>query len=147
MFYILSDTEVALNDVLIACQESIDYYEDALNDIDDKKVASLFNNIISERKIFTKKLEDILLNLGTLPSAPDPDKETGELIIEKIAASLSPNDIAPLISHRLDTEQYLQSLIEAASKNDLQESHRQVIKNLATQVEDTIAKLASLVDD
>ncbi len=147
MFYILSDTEVALNEVLIACQESIDYYEDALNNISDKEVTSLFNNIISERKIFAKKLEDILLNLGTLPSAPDPDKETGELIIEKVAASLSPNDISPLISHRLDTEQHLQSLIDAASENDLQESHRQVIKNLAAQVEDTITKLSSLVKD
>ncbi len=81
MFYILSDTEVALNEILVACQQSIDFYEDTLNGINDENQIQTIKNIIEQRKQISTDLEEIILDLGSLPSTPDPDKETGELIV------------------------------------------------------------------
>lgn len=145
MFYILSDTEVALNEILVACQQSIDYYEDTLTGIRDEKSIRTINNILEQRKQFSTDLEEIILDLGSLPSAPDPDKETGELIIEKVAASLSENDTNYIIANRIEAEKHILSLLDLTKNSDLKEPHQRVLDNLTTQVKQTIKELTALL--
>lgn len=145
MFYVLSDTEVALNEILVACQQSINYYQDKLNDIRDKKTASAFNTIINQRKIFSLHLEAVMLELGSLPSTPDPDRETSELIIEKVAASLSPHHDTDLIAHRIEIEKQFLALLDSTNRDELQEPHQILLKDLSLQIQNTISELSSLL--
>lgn len=145
MFYILSDTEVAFNEILVACQESIDYYENAITRIDDENKAALFQSIVNQRKLFSNSLTDIIRSNGDLPAMPDPDKETGEMIIEQVAASLSANDINYVVSHRIETEKHLQTLIEKATEMEMNESDQKLLQNFLNHIEKTIEDLSSLI--
>lgn len=143
MFYILSETEVALNEVLVACRESIDHYEDAINLINDDDKAALFRSITNQRQSLIERLATAIRELGDLPSEPDPDKETGSIIIEHLGASLVADDAEYIVSHRIKAEENLQSLIDNAREMEaeLNESHRALLLDLSKQVDETIKAL------
>ena len=56
MFRLLSDTEVALNELLVACRESVDHYQDAIKLIEQSDVANSFRAIANHRKPFFNRL-------------------------------------------------------------------------------------------
>lgn len=145
MFYILSDTEVAFNEILVACQESIDYFESAIARVEDENKTALLQSIVNQRKQFSKSFTDIIRRNGDLPAMPDPDKETGEMIIEQVAASLSDNDINYVISHRIENEMHLQALTEKATEMEMNESDRTLLQKFLNHIQNTVAELSSLI--
>ncbi len=79
MFRLLSDIEVALNELLVACRESVDHYRDAAELVGQADIAERFLDIAKRRTLFLNRLVSAIRELGDLPSTPDPDKETGEI--------------------------------------------------------------------
>ena len=143
MFRILSDIEVVLNELLVACRESVDHYEDAIERIDGSTEATRLRSIVAHRKLFLGKLTTAIRELGDLPSVPDPDKEAGEMIIEHLGASLSENDTGYIISHRINAEKHIQTLIDNARDTEMEESHRALLQQLSAHIDETIQQLSS----
>lgn len=143
MFRILSDIEVVLNELLVACRESVDHYEDAIERIDGSAEAARLRSIVAHRKLFLGKLTTAIRELGDLPSVPDPDKEAGEMIIEHLGASLSENDTGYIISHRIKAEKHIQTLIDNARDTEMEESHRALLQQLSAHIDETIQQLSS----
>ena len=143
MFYILSDTEVALNELLVACRASIDHYDAACGLIDDEDKITLFRSITNQRTDLSEQLAAAIRELGDLPSAPDPDKETSEILIEHLGASLSENDEDYIMSQRIKAEEHLQSLVDDARELEsaLSEPHRALLIDLSKHIDETIKAL------
>jgi hypothetical protein len=144
MFHLLSDTEVALNEILVASRESVDHYEDAIKLVENTEVAERFQHIAQQRKLFFKRLSAAIRELGDLPSVPDPDKETGEMLLHHLGAALTPDYTNEAIAQRLEAEQHLQELINNARDTDPNENCRALLEDLANQVTNAIKLLSNM---
>ena len=143
MFHLLSDTEVALNEILVACRESVDHYEDALKLVENSDITERFRKIATQRKLFFKRLSAAIRELGDLPSVPDPDKETGEMILHHLGAALTPDYTNEVLAQRIEREQHLLELIRNARDTDANENCRTLLDDLSTHVTDAIHLLSS----
>ena len=146
MFRFLSDTEVALNELLVACRESVDHYQDAIKLVEDPEIANHFQSIASQRKIMCTQLGGIIRELGDLPTVPDPDKEAGEMIIHHLGAALSPDYTNDALTQRLDAEENIIQLIANARGTDMKDAHNNFLDQLAIHIQDTIRILSAAID-
>jgi hypothetical protein len=139
MFRLLSDAEVALNELLVACRESVDHYQDEQSEATD-----IFRDIANQRKLFFNRLANAIRELGDLPSAPDPDKETTEMIIHHLGAALSPDYLSEAISQRISAEEHIQELIAKARETEINETGSVLLNDLSLHVDETIKTLATI---
>jgi hypothetical protein len=144
MFRLLSDTEVALNELLVACRESVDHYQDAIKLVEQAEVVNSFQDIANHRKLFFNRLATAIRELGDLPSAPDPDKEASEMIIHHLGAALSPDYSAEALSQRMAAEEHIKALIDNARATDINETGRALLDELSQHVEETIKTLSAI---
>lgn len=144
MFHLLSDTEVALNEILVACRESVDHYEDAIQLIENTDITERFQRIATQRKLFFNRLSTAIRELGDLPSVPDPDKETGEMILHHLGAALTVDYSGEVITQRIAAEENIKSLIKNARETNLTEKGRALLDDLSQHVEGTIETLSAI---
>jgi hypothetical protein len=144
MFRLLSDAEVALNELLVACRESVDHYQDAIKLVEQSEATDIFRDIANQRKLFFNRLANAIRELGDLPSAPDPDKETTEMIIHHLGAALSPDYLSEAISQRISAEEHIQELIAKARETEINETGSVLLNDLSLHVDETIKTLATI---
>jgi len=144
MFRLLSDTEVALNELLVACRESVDHYQDAIKLVEQSDVANSFRDIANHRKLFFNRLAGAIRELGDLPSAPDPDKETSEMIIHHLGAALSSDYSEEALNQRITAEEHIQTLIDNTRATEINETSRALLEDLSQHVEETIKTLSAI---
>jgi len=145
MFRLLSDTEVALNELLVACRESIDHYQDAAELVGQSDIAERFLDIAKRRKLFLNRLSSAIRDLGDLPSVPDPDKEAGEMILHHLGAALSSDYTNEALTQRIKTEEYILVLVNAARKTEPNQSCTTLLNELSSHIEEAINMLNSAV--
>jgi hypothetical protein len=144
MSILRSDKEVALNDLLVAIRESVDHYRDASAFLDAGNLTQLLASIGARREAFIPPLENAVRALGDLPSVPDPDKETGAMLVHHAAALLSENYAANVINQRLEAEQHIVELINAGRAAGLEEYCGNLMDLLDEHVAQTIKQLQGL---
>lgn len=143
MFRLLSDTEVALNELLIACRESIDHYQDATELVENPDIADIFLEAAKNKKLFLARLEIAIRDLGDLPSVPDPDKETGEMMLHHLGAALSADYTNEALAQRISAEEHILALINAARTTNPNPSRMHLLNDLSKHSENTIEKLTA----
>lgn len=144
MNIIRSDKQVALNDLLVAVKETVDHYDDASGLIDDSNIKSVFTGIVQRRKPLIEQLENAIRALGDLPSAPDPDKETGAMLIHHAGALLTDDYPLKIVEQRLQAEEQLAELVNTARVAGLEEYCGLLINQLDEQIEQTIKQLQAI---
>lgn len=144
MFRLLSDLEVALNELLVACRESVDHFRDATRIIAAEKMAADLKHIADAREYFIPKLENKIRALGDLPAMPDPDKEDGEMLIHHIGAAVSDDYTATLLQQRIEAEKNILELIKQTKNNDEDKACGKLLDDLELQVKNAIEKLSIL---
>lgn len=147
MFRLLSDIEVALNELLVRCRESIDHYEDAAKLVDQPAIAETFLHIASNRKTFLSRLESAIKELGDLPSMPDPDKEAGEMIFHHIDAALSEDYTQDALTQRANADEQILSLINDGFKATPNPSCTRLLNELSQHVHHSLQTLNHLSID
>lgn len=141
MNFIRSDQQVALNNLLVAVRESVDHYRDAAGLLEEKNICALLNDITNERSAFIGRLEQAIRASGDLPTMPDPDKETGEILMHHLAAFLKSQYADKILEQRIEAEKNLASLVIDGKTAGLDESHTILISELDDHVAHTIDKL------
>lgn len=141
MFHLLSDTEVALNELLVACRESIYHFHDATELVESSDVANTFLDIAKNRKLFLTRLELAIRELGDLPSVPDPDKEAGEMVLHHLGAALSTDYTKEALTQRITAEEHILALINAARTTEPNQSCTTLLNDLSKHIGETIDKL------
>lgn len=144
MFRLLSDLEVALNELLVACRESVDHFRDATQLISAKTISYEFIRIADTREYFIPKLEQRIRELGDLPSVPDPDKEDSEMLLHHLGAVVADDYTHKVLQQRIAAEKNIVSLIEQASSNDADNFCGDLLKDLASHAHSNIEKLSAL---
>ena len=143
MFRLLSDTEVLLNELLVACRESVDHYQDAINLVEKPEIGSSFEAIANQRKLFCKRLAEAIRELGDLPSVPDPDKETGAMIIHHLGAALSPDYTNEVLTQRIAAEEHILELIGKAQEIKESEFCAALLNDLSKHAVETLDILSN----
>lgn len=145
MFRLLSDIEVALNELLVACRESIDHYQDAAELVGQSDIAERFLDIAKRRKLFLNRLASTIRELGDLPSTPDPDKETSEMMLHHLGAALSSDYTNEALTQRIKTDESILMLINAAHTTEPNQTCTRLLNDLSSHIEEAISTLATAV--
>lgn len=141
MSLLRTDKEVALNDLLVAARETADHYQAAAEYLNDPHVNPVLHDIIHERLEYIDRIEDAIRALGDLPSAPDPDRETGEMLIHHVTAALSPDSATEILEQRIKAEQHLLELVKACYAVGLDDEHAAMLRKMEQQINAAITRL------
>ncbi|MGM8228352.1 hypothetical protein ACSV5M_17355 [Cellvibrio sp. ARAG 10.3] len=139
-----TDKEVALNDLLVASRETADHYQDALEYLDDHPITPALRDIMQERLSVIERIEQAIRALGDLPSMPDPDRETGEMLLHHVTAALSSDSATEILEQRIKAERHLLALLKACSDVGLDSDQPQLLQEMAQQVHRVITRLEQL---
>ena len=139
-----TDKEVALNDLLVASRETADHYQDALEYLDDHPITPALRDIMQERLSVIERIEQAIRALGDLPSMPDPDRETGEMLLHHVTAALSSDSATEILEQRIKAERHLLALLKACSDVGLDSDQPQLLQEMAQQVHEVITRLEQL---
>ena len=104
-----TDKEVALNDLLVASRETVDHYQDAVEYLNDDHITPVLRMIMQERQGFIQRIEQAIRALGDLPSVPDPDRETGEMLLHHVTAALSSDTATQILEQRINAQRALRA--------------------------------------
>lgn len=143
MFRLLSDTEVALNELLVACRESIDHYQDATELVERSDIGQTFLDIVKHRKLVLARLESAIRELGDLPAVPDPDKEAGEMALHHLGAAVSADYTEEVLAQRINAEENILTLTHAANATEANKSCTEVLNDLSKHIDETINVLTA----
>lgn len=144
MFRLLSDLEVSLNELLVACRESVDHFRDATRIIAAERMAQDLKQIADTREQFIPALENQIRALGDLPAMPDPDKEDSAMLLHHIGAAVSDDYTHTLLQQRIEAEKNILVLIEQTKNNDEDNACVSLLDDLEAQVKNAIEKLSVL---
>ena len=139
-----TDKEVALNDLLVASRETADHYQDALEYLDDHPITPALRDIMQERLSVIERIEQAIRALGDLPSMPDPDRETGEMLLHHVTAALSSDSATEILEQRIKAERHLLALLQACNDVGLDNDQPQLLQEMAQQVHGVITRLEQL---
>lgn len=132
---LMSEGEIALDEVIVACKETIHSYQQAINTIDDAQLSDVFNHVLQQRQIYTHELESRLRELGYLPREPDPDRETLSNLFNRAKVLLADDDRLKLLEEREQAEAQLADLVKNALQQALPESALETLHKLQVNVE------------
>lgn len=139
-----TDKEVALNDLLVASRETADHYQDALEYLDDHPITPALRDIMQARLSVIERIEQAIRALGDLPSMPDPDRETGEMLLHHVTAALSSDSATEILEQRIKAERHLLALLQACNDVGLDNDQPQLLQEMAQQVHRVITRLEQL---
>ncbi|MBC6905452.1 hypothetical protein DWB84_08290 [Saccharophagus sp. K07] len=113
MTFIRTDEQVALNDLLVAIQKSADLLRDAASFLDDANTEHELLQLAERREMVSADLARAIRALDDMPSAPDPDAEATEKLLQRISAIFSgEKSQQAVLQQRLQTEERLSALLE-----------------------------------
>ena len=139
-----TDKEVALNDLLVASRETVDHYQDAVEYLNDDHITPVLRMIMQERQGFIQRIEQAIRALGDLPSVPDPDRETGEMLLHHVTAALSSDTATQILEQRIKAERHVLDLVQACHAAGLDDAHGKLLVEMEQQIHSAIERLDAL---
>ena len=127
---LISDKQIAMNDVIVKCRELADYYREAAEVLEDTKLSNLFRELSRQHKFAAEDLEKRIREKGELPKAPDADREAVELVLSRLKATLSEDERAALLEEREQIETDLVECVAKALQEDLSEKSRSLLERI-----------------
>lgn len=129
------DAVVAVDDVVLACREAAQAYEDAAGLVDEPAVKELFAELAEDRASMAGELESHVRRMGDLPSEPDPDRGLVARAVRHIKTALTSDEQLTLLREREHGEDALARRMAEA----LQESLPDQTRALLEQYQDRVA--------
>ena len=142
MNFFRTEDQAAFNTLHVATRETLDHYRDAV-ELVDQSIGKIFRDIGAMRRGFVHRLEEAVRALGDLPAVPDPDKESGEMLLHHVAALFQHDYAADVFHQRIEGEKKLANLVKETQTDSLDESHRNLLQELDVHIAETITQLQS----
>lgn len=140
-----TELQTALNDVIVACEDVADAYENAASVVEDEAIAQTFLDIARARHAAAEELAEHLRALGDLPRAPDSDYETVRDALMRVKAALSAAELEALVEElRAADEGLEQTVMTALERPDLPARARDVLLQVQDDVRAAKERLARL---
>ncbi len=140
---LLDDRNIALNDIIVLCEEIADEYLDAAELIGDPELSRMFRELAQQRERIAAELSQHILDLGALPRVPDTEKEMLERLVLRMKATLSADERLALIEERMQAETEIGRLVDHTLQANLPEPTRAVLYRLRDEAMDARARLSA----
>ena len=141
---LLDDTEVAINDLLAACQESVGHYADAIERVEEPGLRERLERVAAARREDVDCLSGIVRAAGGLPRAPYADRSEVHRIVTHVKAAFADDEAAVLLDDRIEDERRVESLAEEALRLDLAEDARACVERMARRAGEARTELAAV---
>lgn len=147
MSILRSDTQVALNELHRALQESADQYEYAAGILQNVAANEACKRLSEERRALADRVADEIRQSGELPGEPDPDREAAEQIRERFEALIGEDEVSAVLSHRLHGEEELLLILERDVLPALGDEQSELLEQCRQSIERARHLLGSLGAD
>lgn len=127
---LMSDKQIAINEVIVKCRELADYYREAAEILEDTELSDLFRELSRQHEGAAEDVEKRIREKGELPKAPDADREAVELVLSRLKATLSEDERATLLEEREQIETDLAEYTDKALQEDLSEKTRSLLERI-----------------
>lgn len=141
-----TELQTALNDLYVLVQESVDQYRDVAAFIEDEAAASLLAAIADKRSVIGDALERAIRETGDLPSSPDPDRETGMQLVQRLRALFSADQTEDILMQRLEGETDLHSRLKTLRDTGLGDPYPTLLGRLEQDVAATEQQLRKFIN-
>lgn len=138
-----NDLQVALDDLHVALMASVDNYRDAAEFVSNGVVEALFVQIAESREVLAKSVEEAIRASDDLPSAPDPDRQTGQHFLQRLEAAFSADQTVEIIDQRLMEESHLEQRLNAAEMSVIDTAFTSLRSDCLKSIKETKEKLDS----
>ncbi len=145
MSLLRTDAQVAIDDLLVAIEDSAEKYYDAAEFLDVAAVAAVMQWIGDQRQELAARFDRALRSLGERPSVPDPERQSLEKLAQHLNAAMAHARVAPVLEQRLAAEQHLARLAADARGAGLDDDCRELVDALAEHVAVVTERLQALL--
>lgn len=140
---LMSDREVALDEVIVACKDAAHQYHHGAGSVHDAELSALFRDLAKQRQTKAQALGMHLRELGYLPREPDADKETVQELFSKAKAVLAEDERIALVDEYEQTEAHIAELTATALKQPLPEQVLAALRELQEETVEIRERLAA----
>lgn len=127
---LISDEQIAMNEVIVKCRELADYYRESAEVLEDTGLSDLFHELSRQHEAAAEDLERRIRETGELPKAPDADREAVELLLSRLKASLSEDERSTLLEEREQVETELAECAAKALQRDLPQKIHSLLERI-----------------
>ena len=138
---LLDDEQAALNELVGACRESADHYEDAAERIDDAGLRELFGHVRAARLDSAERLAAAVRETGELPRAPNTDREGLDQLITHVKATFADDARGVFLDSRIEDERRIEGLARDALALELGDAARACVGALLAHATETLGRL------
>jgi uncharacterized protein (TIGR02284 family) len=134
------DSEIALDELIAMCDDSVDDYETAARSASDPRLARLFADLAEERRAMRDALKRQVRRRGAFPHDRDADAATAHRLTVRLRGLLSENENRAMIE---ECERADRILVRHMSANELAlpKPARRLVERFERTVEAGLRKL------
>lgn len=140
------DRQLALSELLVHCEATARRYRHAADILSGKDGEAVLRRFAIERDSLTQRLRYQVRQLGGLPDTADAECDTFQILDERVMARLAERGATAVLRSRIDDEQRIMALANAALTELLPESVRHILEAAREDVRRTIDLLAQESD-
>lgn len=145
MNWIRTESEQALQALLISIEHAIHFYQTVAEWEDAEPITSLFVKLTEERKALQDELERALKLEGDLPTAVDPDREAVQLLIQEAEVLISDDRQQKIAEEALEVEKEIEKHLQEAEAADKSHLHGNAFRLIRASGQRARDKLTALL--
>ncbi|MDN5870226.1 MAG: hypothetical protein L0H73_05840 [Nitrococcus sp.] len=140
------DRQVALNELVAHCEATARRYRHAADILAGTGSEAALRRFAAERDGLTQRLRYQVRRLGDLPDAANANRDTQQIFDESAMARLAARGATAVLRERIDGEQRIMALANAALAEGLPEAVRHILEAAREDARRTIDLLAQESD-
>ncbi len=145
MNFIRTEKQTALQDLLVALQETADMFRDTAHYVDEQSLSKELESIAGEREGFLPALRKLLLENEDLPSEPDRERETAKKLLSRLFAAVDSNSVGEILLEREKEEDHVKEALAQCRKIGLDEEYGELLQGIDKHISRTHEKLQKLL--
>lgn len=136
------ERQLKINDLLVACQASVDDYEQAAQLVECPTLATWLRAVARYREHLVPLLEEQVRALNDLPRVPDPEMQFWEQALTRLKAAAPTGSRQQILDERLHSDQEMLALARSARQEALPNAALGILEELITHLDSTLEALA-----
>lgn len=138
------ERRLKINGLLVACQASVDDYEQAAQLVESPILAEWLRRVARYRERLVPRLEEQVRELDDLPRVPEPETQLVAQAVTRLKAALLRGGRHRILDERIRADQEMLALAKSATKEALPRAALGLLDDLVTHMETTLGALRQL---
>lgn len=140
------ECQLKMNDLVVACQASVDDYEQSAELAELPALAEWLRAVALYRQRLVPQLEEQVRELNDLPRMPDPEMQLLDQAVTRFKAALPTGGRQQVLEERREADEDMLALARSAQREALPKAALDILGQLITHLEATIETFRDLLD-